>query len=199
LRYGNRQLRALALEGSWLGGPVQIDARRAPATAAVARGLNLGLSGVADAAPLLGLLGHGAAAERVDGQLAWSGTAQRLAGNDAWQISLASNLSGLESRLPEPFDKARARALPVNAQLRVDANGLRGFEIDGERVSVRGQVDGRITAANFEIGGVSGSLRRAANADPQLNFETLELRRRSRGAATRSNFHSSRRRRRSIN
>ena len=177
LRYGNRQLRALALAGSWLGGPVEIEARRVPAAAGVARGLNLSVSGVADAALLLKLLGHGAVGDQVDGQLAWSGSAQRLAGNEAWQISLASNLGGLESRLPEPFGKLRARVLPVSAQLRVDANGVREFELDGDRVKVRGQVDGRFTAAHFEVQGVAGDLRRAANADPQLEVDTLELKR----------------------
>ena len=177
LRYANRQLRALALEGSWLGGPVEIEARRIPAAAGTARGLNLGVSGVADAAPLLELLGQRAVAGRVDGQLAWSGSAQRLAGTDAWQISLASNLGGLESRLPEPFDKARARALPISASLRVDASGVREFTVEGERVKVRGQVDGKVTAAHFEVQGVAGDLRRAGNADPQLEVDTLELRR----------------------
>ncbi|MEO8064816.1 MAG: DUF3971 domain-containing protein [Pseudomonadota bacterium] len=177
LRYGNRQLRALALEGSWLGGPVEIDARRAPASAVVARGLNLAVSGAADAAPLLKLLGQGALGDQVDGRLAWSGSAQRLTGNDAWQISLATNLGGVESRLPEPFDKLRARALPVSAQLRVDAGGVRSFEIDGDRVKVRGQVDGKVTAAHFEVQGVAGNLRRADNADPQLEVDTLELKR----------------------
>lgn len=177
LRYSNRQLRALALEGSWLGGPVEIEARRVPASAGMARGLNLAVSGVADAAPLLKLLGHADAADRVDGQLAWRGAAQRMAGNDAWQISLESSLNGIESRLPAPFDKPRARSLPVSAQMRVDAQGVRAFEIDGDRVVVRGEVTGKVTAAHFEVQGVAGELRRAANADPQLEVGTLELRR----------------------
>jgi uncharacterized protein YhdP len=155
---------------------VQIEARRLPAAGA-ARGLSLGVSGVADAAQLLELLGHGAIVDRVDGELAWNGSAQRLAGKDAWQISLASNLVGLESRLPEPFDKLRSRVLPVSAQLRVDSNGVREFEVDGDRLKVRGQVDGKITAARFEVQGVAGSLRRAVNADPQIDIDTLELRR----------------------
>jgi hypothetical protein len=177
LRYSNRQLRSLALRGSWLGGPVEVEARRVPATAGPARGLNLDVRGVADAAPLLELLGHGDVADRVDGQLAWSGTAQRLEGNDAWQISLASSLNGVESRLPEPFDKARARALPINAQFRVDTNGVREFGIDGERIKVRGQVDGQITAAHFQVQGIAGDLRRTTGADPQLEVDSLELKR----------------------
>ena len=57
------------------------------------------------------------AASRVNGQLSWTGTAQRsmTASRDAWQISLASTLAGVESRLPEPFAKPAARALPVSA------------------------------------------------------------------------------------
>jgi uncharacterized protein YhdP len=141
------------------------------------RGLNLAVSGVADAALLLELLGHGAVAGRLDGQLAWSGSAQHLAGNDAWQISLASNLAGLESRLPIPFDKTRARMLPVSAQLRLDANGVHEFALDGDRVTLRGQVDGKVTTAHFEVQGVAGDLRRAANADPQLEVDVLELKR----------------------
>jgi Protein of unknown function len=179
LRYGNRELRALNLAGSWLGGPVAIESRRALATAGVARGLSLSVSGVADAAPLLQLLGRAAVAERVNGQLAWSGSAQRLPGNDSWQIALASNLGGVESRLPEPFDKIRARQIPLSAQLRVEAGGIRAFEIDGERLNVRGQVDAAATVAHFEVPGIAGDLRRAATAgaDPQLTLDTLELKR----------------------
>ncbi|HLA73777.1 MAG TPA: hypothetical protein VK624_19900 [Steroidobacteraceae bacterium] len=177
LRYGNRQLRALALTGTWLGGPVEIELRRGPPSSGTGRGLNFGVSGAADAAPLLQLLGHAAVAGSVDGQLAWSGSAQRLAGNDAWQISLASNLGGIESRLPEPFAKLRARQLPVSAQLRVEAGGVREFEIDGDRVKVNGQVEGAVTSAHFVVQGIAGDLRRAGSGDPQLEVDKLDLKR----------------------
>ena len=85
LRYGDRQLRALALEGSWLGGPIEIEARRANPRALQSETANSGtvtslaMNGAADAVQLLRLLGKADAANRVNGQLAWNGVAQRAA------------------------------------------------------------------------------------------------------------------------
>jgi hypothetical protein len=176
VRYGNGALRSLALEGHWLGGPLEIESRRA-STRGV---LNVIINGVADAAPLLRLLGQPEAASRVNGQLSWTGTAQRIAGNDkdGWQLAFTSNLAGIESRLPEPFDKARARLLPVNAQLRVDANGIRDFSVDGRDLAISGLIESGTTTARFELHGVAGELRRAGNTgEPQLRFERLDLKR----------------------
>ena len=171
-RLGGGQLRSLALEGSWLGGPVAIESRRT----AVRGGLSLSLSGTADATPLLHLLGHDEVASRVSGQLTWTGSAQGA--HDDWHISLASNLAGVESRLPEPFDKSRTRTLPVSAQMRVGANGIQEFLVDGRDLSIRGVVENGITTARFDVQGVNGELRRAENADePRLKFERLELKR----------------------
>jgi len=172
VRFGDGQLRSLALEGDWLGGPVTIESRRT----AVRGGLSFGLSGTADATPLLHLLGHDEAASRVSGQLSWTGSAQGA--HDDWHISLASNLAGVESRLPEPFDKSRTRTLPVSAQMLVDANGVHEFLVDGRDLSIRGLVENGITTARFDLQGVKGELRRAQNADePRLKFESLELKR----------------------
>ena len=172
VRYASGQLRGLALEGSWLGGPIEIESRRAtPGNTSFA------FSGVADAGPLLRLLGKAEAANRVNGEISWTGTAQRL--EDAWKVSLASTLTGVESRLPAPFDKPIARALPVSAQLRVDANGIREFEIGaGRDTTMRGAVENGITTANFNVQGVAGELRRAGNSsEPHLQIERLDMRR----------------------
>jgi uncharacterized protein YhdP len=177
IRYSARQLRGLTLVGSWLGGPVEIESRRAAGTAGKSRGITLGVSGVADAAPLLRLLGQAQAAGHVDGQLAWTASAQQLAGTDGWQLVLASNLAGVESRLPEPFDKTRARQFPVRAELRTDADGIREFLIDGRELLVRGQVRDGLTRAHFEVQGASGELMGAAGADPQIAIDRLDLRR----------------------
>ena len=172
VRYGSGQLRGLALEGNWLGGPVVIESRRT----AVLGGASFGISGTADAVPLLHFLGHDEVANRVSGQLAWTGSVQGA--HDDWHISLASNLAGIESRLPEPFDKSRARTLPVSAQMRVDAHGIHDFVVDGRDLSIRGVVENGITTARFGVQGVNGELRRADNADEaQLKFERLELKR----------------------
>jgi len=170
VRYTGGQLRGLALEGSWLGGPIEIESRRAtPGNTTFA------ISGVADAGPLLRLLGRAEAASRVDGEISWTGTAQRLV--DAWKVSLASALTGVESRLPAPFDKPGARALPVSAELRVDANGIREFDIGaGRDMTMRGSVENGITTAHFEVQGVTGELRRAGNSsEPHLQIERLDM------------------------
>ena len=171
-RYASGQLRGLALAGSWLGGPVEIESRRA------AQGSpGYSINGVADAAPLLRLLGRAEAANRVDGELAWTGTLQRL--QDTWKISLASTLAGVESRLPAPFNKPAARAMPVSAQLRVDARGIQDFEVAGGRdVMLRGAIENGITTARFELQGVTGELRRVGNSsEPHLQIEKLDMRR----------------------
>jgi hypothetical protein len=176
VRYANGALRGLALEGQWLGGPVEIESRRA----SVPGSLIVGINGVADAAPLLRLLGQAEVASRVNGQLSWVGTAQRIAGsdNDAWQLALTSNLAGIESRLPEPFDKARARLLPVSAQMRVDTNGIHDFSVDGRELAIQGLIENGVTTARFDLQGVAGELRRTGNSgEPRLRFERLDLRR----------------------
>jgi len=177
VRYAGGQLRGLALEGSWLGGPIEIESRRAtPGNTTFA------ISGVADAGPLLRLLGKTEAANSVNGEISWTGTAQRLEDGehgDTWKMSLASTLTGVESRLPAPFDKPVARALPVSAQLRVDANGIREFDVSaGRDVTMRGAVENGITTAQLEVQGVTGELRRAGNSsEPHLQIDRLDLKR----------------------
>lgn len=172
VRYSSGQLRGLALSGTWLGGPIQFESRRV-----TTRGnLNVGISGVADAAPLLRLLGQPETSGRINGQLSWTGSAQRQA--DGWQLALASNLAGVESRLPEPFAKSRARALPVSAQLRIDAKGVREFTVDGRDLAIQGVIVNGVTTADFKMQGVAGEWRRTAADDvAQLKFERLDLKR----------------------
>ena len=105
VRYSAGQLRGLELSGHWLGGPLEVESRRAAAGGAISFAVN----GVADAAPLLRLLGQEEVAQRVSGQFAWTGSAQAHSGDGLWKVSLASNLGGVESHLPPPFDK-RAHA-----------------------------------------------------------------------------------------
>jgi hypothetical protein len=176
LRYSGGQLRGLALEGAWLGGPIEIESKRA-----TARGPGFAINGVADAAPLLRLLGETDAASRVTGQLSWAGTAQRLGDgepNDAWQLSLTSALTGVESRLPEPFDKSAARALPVSAQLRVDVDGIHDFQLEsGRDLKIHGAFAKGVITARFDVQGVTGELRRQGHGSPQVRVEQLDMKR----------------------
>jgi uncharacterized protein YhdP len=179
VRYANGELRGISLEGHWLDGPLKLDTRRILNSST----WQANVSGVADAARLLELLGQPEAVDRVDGRLAWSGTLQRLgeplaAQGDAWQLTLSTNLAGLESRLPAPFDKNRARSLNVRADLRIDARGVRQFELASGRDSIRGRVKDGTMLASFHVQGVSGEwVEDDAGERSRLSIDRLELRR----------------------
>jgi hypothetical protein len=170
IRYASGQLRGATLAGNWLGGPVEIESRRA-----AARAVSLAVSGEAEAAPLLKLLGQEEAAQRVGGRLAWSGSAQRAADSDQWRLSLASELTGVESRLPQPFDKSRTRAVPIEANLLVSRDGIREFQVNGSQVDIRGQVQAGVTSASFEVDGISGELRRPGGARAAAEVRIAQL------------------------
>jgi hypothetical protein len=174
LRWSEGQLRALALEGAWLGGQVELESRRAP------RGqLSLAVNGTADAASLVALLGKSALTRSVTGQLAWSGTALKPSTTAPWQLSVASNLIGVQSDLPGQFGKPRSRALPLSAELKLDADGVRDFALEGRELSLRGQMQEGATHARFDAFGVAGELRRGADphAKTEVAVERLDSRR----------------------
>jgi hypothetical protein len=176
LRYASGQLRALTLAGEWLGGPVKLESRRAAARGA----LNVALEGTATSAAFAKLLGDSPLAARLDGEVQWTGSAVRLAGADDWRVSLASNLAGLESSLPEPFAKSRQRTRAVAAELRVDELGIREFELtSGRDFLVRGSVAPDSDETHFDIDGIAGELRHTARApeSPEVRVAKLDLKR----------------------
>ncbi|HUQ09382.1 MAG TPA: DUF3971 domain-containing protein [Steroidobacteraceae bacterium] len=185
VRLAAGELRGLELSGNWLGGPVQIETRRAGTRGITSASVN----GVADPAPLLRLLGHAEAATQVNGQLAWSGELRRKETSGelrrqetsgapgSWQLTLGANLAGVESRLPEPFDKMRARQIALTAQLHFDARGIQDFEIGSGRDAIRGRVHEGVTEARFDVQGVAGALRAGAVAQPRVDIDKLDLKR----------------------
>jgi hypothetical protein len=171
VRYTEGELRGVALEGEWLEGTVKLDRRNA------SRGpFSATLSGVADAAPWLKMLGRDDAADLVRGRFSWTGQLQK--GSDGWLISLDSVLAGVESRLPAPFSKSRSRQLAVRASLDIGEEGIRGFDLVAGRDMIRGRVLGEgSTSVDFDLHGVSGAWVDAAGSDnPRLDMERLELR-----------------------
>ena len=172
IRYSAGQLRGLALEGSWLGGPIEIESRRAGTRG----GLTFAMNGVADAAPLLRLSGKTDAVQRVNGRFAWTGSLQRNPEDDLWQLSLSSSLGGLESRLPEPFDKVRGRAVPTKVDFVISHEGVREFVVEsGRGIEIRGQVLAGVTSAHFDVQGISGDLRRPARDEDASTLRLEEL------------------------
>jgi hypothetical protein len=94
-------------------------------------------------------------------------------------VALSSNLNGIESRLPAPFDKARAQAVGVSAELAITPEGIREFQVNGHNLEVRGQVGNGVTSARFDVHGLEGEFRRSAKAvqGAELHVERLALER----------------------
>ena len=141
MRYSAGQLRGLALEGNWLGGPGRnrIASRGARGALAFADEWRCRRR----AAARVVRQGGCRAARQRPVRVEWLGAAQSPT-DDLWQISLSSNLGGLESRLPEPFDKARARARA--GERRICASRAMAFAISWSRavaaLEMRGQRPG---------------------------------------------------------
>jgi hypothetical protein len=172
LRYSSGQLRGLTLTGSWLGGPVEVESRKSGSGG----GISFALNGVADATLLLRLMGQEAVAQRVAGQFAWSGTAQPGPGSGDWKLSLTSSLGGVESGLPAPFDKPRARGLPVEAQLAISRGGVGEFRVESGRVlDVHGRILDGVTHAQFEVQGVAGEFRHGEAGESEIHVRQLDF------------------------
>lgn len=172
LRYTARRLRAASLKGEWLGGPVSLELRRA-ASRDAAPGFDVG--GVADAAPLLALLGQERVSREVSGRFAWSGSIQPAEGPGNWRVNLTGNLYGIESRLPAPFAKNRGRAVPVSAALTVSRDGVRDFDVKSGRASLLGQVQAGTTTAEFRFDGFSGEFTRPAASGRATTVRLTQL------------------------
>ena len=67
--------------------------------------------------------------------------------------------------------------MPLSAELRVAADGIHEFSVDGRELEVRGEVRAGVTTARFEVQGVSGELHRGAGrgADPQVRIAVLDI------------------------
>jgi uncharacterized protein YhdP len=171
VRYNEGELRGVALDGEWLGGAVKMESRRNAAR----NRFSANLSGTAEAAPFLSILGREDAASLVDGRFSWTGQLNQV--DDGWQITMDSQLTGIESRLPAPFAKTRNRALGLHARIRLDDRGVRAFDIAAGRDSISGRVTGGVTTAGFDLHGVTGEwVSGAGSANPRLDLHRLELR-----------------------
>jgi uncharacterized protein YhdP len=169
VRYANGEVRGVALEGEWLDGTVRLERRNAT------RGpFSANLGGTVDAAPLLKILGREDVSGLVSGRFAWAGQLRKV--GDGWELSVDSSLSGLESRLPAPFSKARARPLSLRANVKLGEAGIREFDFASGRDVLRGKVSAGDTAVDFDLHGVAGKwLSRDGRANARLDVERLEL------------------------
>ena len=160
LRYSGGQLRGAGARGH-AGSVVRSKSNRAAPTA---RGsLSFAISGVADAAPLLRLLGKTDAASRVERPAFLDGHGAALERQGRRCLAAVARQHAHRRREPaaRAVRQARARALPVNAQLRVDVDGIQDFSSRvAAIVKIRGAFENGVTTARFEVQGVTGELRR---------------------------------------
>jgi uncharacterized protein YhdP len=122
--------------GQWLGGPVSLGVgehreRGAAQLAISARGL-------IDARRAVQAAGAEADEAQLSGNAEWSGVltfaSAAAAGDARWQLHADSNLIGVTSRLPEPFAKSAATALPLHVEVR-GASGAGQLRVSlGERL-----------------------------------------------------------------
>ena len=143
--------------------------------------LTVGIDGVADAAPLLRLLGQAEVASRVNGQLSWTGTAQRRRSGDTGRMAARAREQSLGSREP-PARAVRQGARAGAAGQCADTCRCGRHPRFQSSTAVTSRSAGRsnngASSARFELQGVAGELRLAGPAaEPRLQFERLDLKR----------------------
>ena len=171
LAFADGRLQPSQLTGRWLGGPVTVgvgERREAGSTALAIFGR--GLADVREA-----LRAAGAKDDRLDGYAEWSALLSFLPGSDGasprWRLRADSNLTGLSSRLPEPFTKAQDLPLPLHVEVQAGTDTGQLRLALGERL--------RAVAALNRSGALwrieRGAVRLASTTAPPLPSEPLLL------------------------
>lgn len=171
LAFADGRLQPSQLTGRWLGGPVTLgvgERREAGNTALAIFG-----RGLADAREAL--RAAGAKDDRLDGYAEWSALLSFLPGSDGasarWRLRADSNLSGVTSRLPEPFAKAQSWPLPLHVEVQA------GTDTGQLRLSLGERL--RAVAALNRSGALwrieRGAVRLASTTAPSLPAEPVLL------------------------
>lgn len=155
LAYTDGHLRRSTLTGQWLGGPVvlTVGERREAGVAALA------LTGHGTVGMREALAAAGAAGGPLEGRAEWSADLRIVPGTGGapagWRARADSSLIGVASRLPEPFAKSAAAALPLHVELAgTEAAGELHMAL-GERVRGVAQVRRRGELWQIERGALS--------------------------------------------
>ncbi len=137
LAFADGHLRRSTITGQWLGGPVALTVgeRREPDAAALSIS-GRGTLSVGEALRAAGAAN--AAGGLLEGRTEWSAELRILPGAmgapTGWRAHADSSLIGVLSRLPEPFAKTAAAALPVHLALAGDEAAGELHVALGERV-----------------------------------------------------------------
>jgi uncharacterized protein YhdP len=137
LAFADGHVRRSTITGQWLGGPVALTVgeRREPDAAA----LSISGRGTVSVGEALRAAGAAnAAGGLLEGRTEWSADLRIVPGAagapTGWRAHADSSLIGVTSRLPEPFAKTAAAALPVHLELAGDEAAGELHVALGERV-----------------------------------------------------------------
>lgn len=141
MRFSADQIEARGIRGLLLGAPLSVDVKTASDG-----GVQINAAGEYSVAALRQQLPYSAVLDHLAGSAKWTGSV-RLKKKSA-EIKLASNLVGLSSSLPEPFNKSAADAMPLSfeRQLLPDAAARSGTRADPATTATRG-VPAKVPAA----------------------------------------------------
>ena len=112
LRFTADQIEARNIRGVMLGAPLSVDVRTASDG-----GVQINAAGEYSVAALRRQLPNSAVLDHLAGGAKWTGSV--LVKNKSAEVKLSSNLVGLSSSLPEPFNKSAADAMPLNFERRL--------------------------------------------------------------------------------
>jgi len=107
LRFSADQIEARGIRGQMLGAPLSVDIRTASDG-----GVQINAAGEYSVAALRQQVPYSAVLDHLAGGSKWTGSVRIK--NKSAEIKLSSNLVGLSSSLPEPFNKSAADVMPLN-------------------------------------------------------------------------------------
>ena len=163
LGFAGGHLQRSTLTGQWLGGPANLTlAERREHGVTV---LAISGHGVMDARQVAQAAGANADDSALSGSADWSAllTVVPAAGTPRWQLHADSSLTGVASRLPEPFAKSAGAQLPLHLDLQAagSAGELRlglGDRLTGVAALVRSGETWRIERGALRLAGTTPAL-----------------------------------------
>jgi uncharacterized protein YhdP len=112
LRFSADHIEARGIRGQMLGAPLSVDIRTAGDG-----GVQINAAGEYSVAALRRQVAYSAVLDHLAGSAKWTGSV--LVKNKAAEVKLSSNLVGLTSSLPEPFNKSATDVMPLNFERRL--------------------------------------------------------------------------------
>ena len=131
MRFSADQIEARGIRGQMLGAPLSVDVRTTGDG-----GVQINAAGEYSVAALRQQVPYSAVLDHLAGSAKWAGSV--LVKNKLAEIKLSSNLVGLSSSLPEPFNKTVADAMPLSFERKLLPAGASRVAPKAETAGARG-------------------------------------------------------------